>query len=131
MEHVISGNTYLIAKLNAFDQLKIARKLAATTVLVGSLVRTEESKADSTMLALLMLSYLSDDDAELVTRLCLGAVSRRQDAVIAKIWSSGGLMFADIGMQEMLQLTAKTIVENLGDFFLSALANMETTAAQV
>ncbi len=127
----LSGNNYQIGRLNAFDQLKIARKLAATSVLIGSLVKAEAQKSDITFLVLLILSHLDDASSEQVVNLCLGAVSRQQGTMVAPIMNSGTMMFSDIGVSDILQLTSKVITENLGNFFLSALADLEAKTAQL
>lgn len=131
MEVTLKGNRYRIGKLGAFDQLKVARKLAHTAVLIGTLAKAEAAESDTSMLTLLILSHLSDEDSELVMSTCLGAVMRMGDAGAAKVWSAGGVMFSDIEMMDMLKLTADTIVENLGSFFLSALADLEAKTSKL
>jgi len=127
----LSGNNYSIGRLNAFDQLKVARKLAATSVLIGSLVKAEAQKSDITFLVLLILSHLDDVSSEQVVNQCLSVVSRQQGNLSAPVMNSGTLMFSDIKVSEVLQLTARVITENLGDFFLSALADLEAQTNQL
>ena len=131
METTIKGVRYRIGKLAAFDQLKIARKLAPTAILIGALAKAEAASSDTSMLTLLILSHLSDADSEQVMALCLAVVTRMEATGAAKIWSPGGLMFSDIEMMDMLKLTADTIVDNLGSFFLSALADLEAKTTEL
>lgn len=79
-----------------------------------------------TFLVLLMLGQLTDADSEFVVQKCLSVVKRQSGESFAKLTTpSGDLMFQDIGMKIMIDLTAAVIVENLGDFFSTALSNLE------
>lgn len=120
----INGEIYHLRGLSVFDQLIIARKLSVSSVLVGSLSRSDPEDLKTSLLMIGILSRLTDEDSQSVTALCLKEVTREQDGQRVKILSSGGLMFQDITLQVMLQLIIAVLVENLGDFFLAALADL-------
>ena len=124
----VEGNNYRIAKLDAFAQLSIARKLAPISIMIERMMVEENKGKDSTFLVLLMLGQLSDDESEQVMRKCIVAVSREEDQgrrYAPLCAPSGQLMYEDISMKALIDLTAQVITSNLGDFFLTALQRLE------
>ena len=121
-QFVISG------KLDAFSQLHVARKLGPAIPIVEGLIGVRNADKDKSILTVLMLSHISDADTDFVMRKCLSLVYRKQGETSkpAKVQAQdGSLMFDDITLSEMLQLTVTVIEENLGDFFRTALANLD------
>lgn len=129
MEEILSGGHQyvLTGKLDAFAQLHIARKLGPAVPIVQGLVATANAAKDKSLLTVLMLAQIGDMDTEHVIHKCLSVVGRRQEGgKVARVQNSdGGLMFDDISMQTLLDLTVAVIEENLGDFFRTALASLE------
>ena len=126
METQLGNETYQIGRLDVFTQLNIARKLGPAMPLVDGLVRTENAEKDLSILTLMALSQISDDANEYVLTKCLTAVSIKQDKGWAKVTSSTGvLMFDTMTMEQILKLTVLVIEENLGDFFRTALGNLD------
>jgi len=113
-------------KLDAFAQLHIARKLGPALPIVEGLVSAENAGKSKSLLIVLMLSHINDTDTEYVVKKCLSVVGRKQvSGQFAKIQSAdGSLMFDDISMSDLLELTVAVIEENLGDFFRTALADL-------
>ncbi len=133
MELVIGNNQYSsTGKLDAFSQLHVARKLGPAIPIVEGLVAKANASKDKGLLTVLMLSHISDEDTEYVIHKCLKVVVRKQEGgMLSKIQSiDGQLMFDDIGMSELLELTVAIIEENLGDFFRAAIGAMETEMAK-
>ena len=132
MNLTINGITYsTTAKLDAFTQLHVARKLGAALPVVDGLVRQENAGKDKTLLSLLMLSNISDADADFVVKKCLGVVVRNSGNQPAKIQTpSGELMFDDISLAAVLDLAVAVIEENLGDFFRTSLGRLAQEEAQ-
>ena len=54
----------LSGKMNAFEQLNLARKLTAGLSMADGMVRPENRSKDRTILAVLLLGQLSDKDSE-------------------------------------------------------------------
>ena len=104
-----------IGKLSVFEQLAVARKLGPAIPIIEGLVADRNAGKDVTLLVVLMLSRLSDDESDEIVKKCLSVVSIKQDTGWVKL---------------MLQLTASVIVENLGSFFNSALASLQQGAAE-
>lgn len=117
---------YIVANLDTFAQLHVARKLGPSLPIVEGLIDPRNAEKDKNMLAVLMLSHINDTDAEFVVRKCLSAVSRRSaDGTLAKVQApNGALMFDDIELHTLLEITVEVIEQNLGDFFRTALGNM-------
>ena len=128
MEFELNGHTYTIGSMDVFSQLQIARKFAATSTVINTLMDEKNKDKDTTLLVTILLSYLSDEDSEFVVKKCLSVVSRRDGDKYAKIMSTGGLMYSDIGLSEMLAITKAVIIGVLGDFFGTALASLEGAA---
>ena len=104
------GKTYKIGKINAFEQLRIVKRLAP----LGEAI-----------------AEIPDADAEYIINACLGAVELRQDAGSpggvgnwARIRVNGALMFP-LELDEMLFLTFQVVRANLSTFF-SALGSLST-----
>ena len=126
----LKGNEYQIGSLNAFDHLHVVRKLAPALPLVEGLVAERNAGKDMTMLTVFVISKLSDEDSDYVISKCLSAVSRKQSSGYAKLMANGALMFNDLDVTDMLKLTAQVIVENLGDFFRTALSTLDGGAEE-
>jgi hypothetical protein len=123
----LGGKNYsALNRLDAFTQLHVSRKLAPALPLMQGMVNPANAEKDKTLLTVLMLSNVSDDDVEYIIKKCLSVVTREQEGGRqAKIQSSdGSLMFDDIKMEDMLKLTFEIVEENLGDFFRDALSVM-------
>ena len=125
----LNGQQVEIGKLTVFEQLAVARKLGAAIPIVEGLVADRNAGKDITLLVVLMLSRLSDSESDEVVKKCLNVVSIRQDGGWAKLMPNGVLMFSEINLSTLLQLTATVIVENLGSFFNSALTSLQQGAA--
>lgn len=128
---VIGNNVYLTGKIDTFTQLHLARKLGPALPIVEGLIDPRNAEKDKSVLTVLMLSHISDVDTDFVIRKCMSVVHRKQgEGKPAKVQAPDGtLMFDDISLSDMLELTVAVIEENLGDFFRTALASM--AAAQV
>jgi hypothetical protein len=125
MDLALNGRQYAtIGKLDAFTQLHLARKLAPALPIIEGLVSPANASKDKQVLVVLMLSHVSDADADYVVKKCLGVVARRQaDNQLARLQSADGqLMFDDTPMSDLLELAVAVIEENMGDFFRTALS---------
>lgn len=124
----LGGRLFFIGKLNAFDQLLVARKIAPALPVIDGLVREENSKKDLGLLMIIALGQLSDSASNDVMLKCLSVVTVSQsvDGKMAKITNSNGdLMFEDITMDTIVTLVSKVIEVNLGNFFRTALSGLE------
>lgn len=133
MNHTGSGGRAYasVNKLSLTDQFVIARKLGAVMPLIGPMVTPDNVAKDKTLLTLLMLGSLSDEVSAFVTNKCLSVVTTQDDkGNVCKLTApNGSFMFLDITVQDILEVTAKVIEENLGDFFRTALGNLSDQAA--
>lgn len=144
MEFEIKGQLYRSGKLDAFKQFHVARRLApllsgVSSVLKGSALppptqkhdgdksQSEEAPppapapdfADFLEPMADALAHMPDADCDFILFTCLGAAQRQQGNGWAKIVATGtrSLMFEDIDMGVMINITLKVIQENLGSFF--------------
>ncbi len=131
MNILLDGNEYATSgKLNVFEQLNLARKLGSALAVIEGMTDSENASKDKTLLSVLMLSNISDADSDFVVKKCLSVVTRKQNAGYAKIQTSEGhMMFNDISLAVMLELTVSVIEENLGDFFRTALGGLRAETA--
>jgi hypothetical protein len=111
----ISGNTYLIRRMSARDQLPIVLRLLRASKMTGA--------DDATFMD--MLAVMSDQEARHLMDHCLGAVSRKQGSAWAPIQangSGGSYMFDDIENDLMLQfeLVAAVLEANVKNFSRAA-----------
>lgn len=135
MDFEISGNTYRSSKLDAFKQFHVARRLAPLLSGVSSAVKTEGAQpvaegdtpapapqrdfADFLEPMADALAHMPDADCDYILFTCLGAVQRQEGTAWAKVVAPGSrsLMFEDIDMGVMINITLKVIQENIGSFF--------------
>lgn len=133
MEAVIDGLQYATTgKLDAFAQLHIARKLAPALPVINGMVHPDNVGKDKKILTVLMLAHINDADTNFVINKCMSVVVRKDaSGKYVKIQTvDGHLMFDDIGMHALLELTFEVIEENIGDFFRMSLANLEQAESQ-
>jgi len=123
---------YRSGKLTAFQQFHLFRKLmplfsgmgetaAANIVKQASQVGAPDDVVRWAALGPLAqaVSEMSQQDSEFIVRTCLSVCTRKNPA---GQWSrvtapSGDLMFEDIDLMAMMQLTFAVIQDNLGTFF--------------
>lgn len=132
----IAGHKYAIGKLDAFEQLHVARRLApmlselmsafisAPALFTGKTEGEDESKALMEVLELATgpladaFSKMSNVDVDYIVHACLSVCERKQAKGYAKVYiPRGGLMFQDIQLDTLLGLTWYVIQENLAGFF--------------
>lgn len=135
---------YRIGRLPPFKQFHIARRLAPLLAAMSKgavnafgeqqseapalVVRAEssneqaEEQAQDSLIKFVQpiaeaLASMSDADTEYVLNTCLAAVTRKQGERFAPVMVNARLMFQDIQLADMMQLTVAVVRENLGDFF--------------
>ncbi len=127
MELTIGNHVYETSgNLNTFEQLHVARKLGPAVPMVQGLLDPANADKDKELLFVLMLSQIDDASTEYIVQKCLSVVKRKQPTgPSAPIQTKEGtLMFDDIGLAGLIELTVAVIEENLGDFFRTALAQL-------
>lgn len=128
----VGGHTYQVGRLNVFDQLTVVKRLGP---LISSLMKTSATArgadAGEDVRSVLMrvvpdiaagLSELKDEDAILVVKKCLAKVSRQEGPGWKNVIASGpsqSLMYEDIDLRQMLELTWAVIESSLETFFSS------------
>lgn len=140
MQFEINGHQYQSAKLDAFKQFHVARRLAPLLSGVGAALRgtgTAPVSAEGESAAVSAeaapqadfsgflepmadaLAHMPDADCDYILFTCLAVVQRQQGNGWAKVVAPGSrsLMFEDIDMGEMIGITLKVIQENIGGFF--------------
>jgi hypothetical protein len=117
---------YTTTKLDVRTQLNLARRLSPAVPILDLVLEAKAENKNQCLLTALMLSKLDDADNDYVVNKCLAVVSRQQDdGTHAKLTNQSGLlMFDDLTLTELLDLTARVIEENLGDFFYTALSSL-------
>ncbi len=133
MDLTLNGHRYsTAAKWDAFSALHVTRRLGRTLPLVSGLTRAENAGKPKDILMILLLGQLNDEDSEYVINKCLELVNRSDEKTPATrvITSGGTLMFDDLNMGDLLQISAQVLEENLGDFFRGALNNLNQAGAQ-
>lgn len=119
----LGEHSYNIGPLDVFSQLNIARRLTPVSPVIEGLTNPENEGKDFTILVILMLGKLRDEDSDFVIRKCLQAVRiNTNDQWFPIVNAQGGLQYQHIGMKLMVDLATAVILENLGDFFRTALS---------
>lgn len=122
----IGGHKYRIGKLNAFAQFHLARRLAPALWAMGSgmvaNLKGVDASPDTFALGAMgplveVISKMSNEDSEHVLHACLGVCHRQSGTGWQIMYTEGGgLMFQDIDLGALMQLTTAAIQENLGNF---------------
>lgn len=144
-EAQIGGHSYRFGRLNAKQQLHVARRLASTPLQfllgdqAGSVSTVMRDRAEAAgmnaddintalprllpTLSLRALGDLSENDCDYVVNTCLAVIQRQSGSNGTQAWAdvmnknTGLVMFQDIGLSDMLELTVHVLRENLGSFF--------------
>ena len=124
-EFELGGQTYRIDAMAAMKQFHVSRRIAPLLPAILPVYAAFARGIDINQMDQLQpvldplcqaLSGLTDENSEYVIGACLSVVSRKQEKGWASVWGSAGLMFADIGLNVMMQLTVRVIVDQLGPF---------------
>jgi hypothetical protein len=125
----INQHNYRIGSMSAFEQLHVSRRIAPLIFSSGvdddapeGLKPEELARTFSNKIGLHLVSTfakMTDEDVEYIIRKCLKYCQRENDkgGWSPVMTATGQLMFADISMPVMIELTIKTVMENLSDFF--------------
>lgn len=139
MELTLNGQTYRVDRLNAFQQFHVARRLAPALWALGkgAMLNAQAAGAsfsDAVALGAIgplveVIAKMSNEESEYVLAACLGVCYRQSGNGWQKVYAEGGgLMFQDIDLPTMMQLTVAAIQENLGNF-LNALPTAQPADA--
>lgn len=146
MEMKIGEHEYSVGRLSARQQYHLARKIAPAVFALNSSradaakmlpkglfteTGMDESKFDSSAekaLALVFgkladaLAGMSEADSDYVINTCLSVCQRKQQGGWQKVMTpNGSMMFEDMDLRTLVQLTLGVIKENLGSFFSAPL----------
>lgn len=135
MEVIVGGQSYRIGKLDAREQMHVYRRLAPILTGIGggpalaafnAMPRGADGGIDlenADVLAGLLapaidaISIMPDHEVDYVLDKCLAKVERAVDGdrAWAPVFSRGAMMYADIGLPEMLELAGRVIMGQPGD----------------
>lgn len=124
-EFIVSGINYRSHKMPVMQQFHIARRLAPIfSTLAGAAAKLQfvdgkivggEELIEPVAAG---LASLSDADSEFVINACLNVTQRQQAPTLyAPVIAGGRLMFDDIGLKEMMQITWAILQETMTPFF--------------
>lgn len=136
MELEINKIRYITGRLTAFEQFHIMRRLAPLLSGLGeSLAKlpttapnengaaadvSDEDVWNAIGPVANVLSKMSDADTDYVLKHCLSKITRFNGQNWVPIMAQGNLMFEDIDLSAMMNLTISTVQENLASFFPAA-----------
>lgn len=139
----IGGQRYRTQKLDAFKQFHLFRKLMPVLSGMGATFSdlpdsapggdmTADTRFWSAMgPAATAIAEMSQQDSEFILKTCLQACSRWNGNNWVRITAANGdLMFDDIDMMGMLQLSFEVMKDNLGNFLTGPLPNGSESEAQ-
>jgi len=139
----LDGRKYRIGKLNAFKQLHLFRRILPLLAGMGEslqtmqLMRQGEVGGSSAFFKSLgpvanAIAEMSEEDSEWIIKTCLSCCQVFNGSNWAVLTTSDGqLMFGDMDLKVMLDLSMEVIQENLGSFFEGPLANGSAGEAQL
>lgn len=119
------GNEYRVMRMKAKQQWNCARRLAPLLAKSGNLIAAVQQDPSGTggidFFAAFQpfaeaLSELSDEASDYVIDTCLGHAQRKAANGYRPVVMNGTMMWDDIEMPEMLEITFNVLRENLGNF---------------
>lgn len=119
MEIELNGVEYRLQKIDARKQFHIMRRLSPLFAELADAVNAKSADLEAFKTLADALAKMTDDDADYCLFGLLACVQKRQGKTYSRICVDNQLMFADMGMPEMLQLAVKALQFNFGDFFKS------------
>jgi hypothetical protein len=155
VEFQIGEVQYRSGKLDTFKQLHVSRKIAplvpkilpafvsialakkrlnAKDATIGDALEDvkQVSSDDVDLIAkaigpvMDLVAEMSEQDVEYVFSNCLAVVQRKQGRDWVHVWRNEALMFDDIDLPTMTQITMKVVWDNLGPFISGLLAKSAT-----
>lgn len=134
----IGGHRYRTGKLDAFKQFHLFRKLMPVLSGMGETFSDmpDGGVADEKFWSAMgpvanAVAEMTQQDSEFILKTCLQTVSMWNGNTWVRITAANGeLMFEDIDMMGMLQLTFEVIKDNLGSFFGAPLPNGSAAGEQ-
>ncbi len=115
----INNIDYEIKAMDTFTQFHVTRKLAPVFVKVAELSEKgfDDLKLSDLQPTMEFLAGMSEEDVNYVLKKSLACVFRADvSGKMARVMNGETLMFRDIDMMVMLQLTVDVIMVNLGNF---------------
>jgi len=122
----VNGQTYRIGKMPAREQFHVVRRLGPA--IMGFLASGVNGGGMAGAMGPILdhLSKMSDEDSDYVLDHCLSVVQRAQGNDWAKVRApNGALLFNDIELPQLLNLTRAVLTENLRGFFPAAAAGSQ------
>lgn len=135
------GIAYRADKLDAFAQLHVSRKIfPIVPKLIPIFVKLQAGgeaalRDDLAGLATAAgpfadaLAAMSNADVDYVVKTCLSVVRRNQNGAWSPLIVDGALMYADVGLEQILPVVVRVLRDNLGNFIQGLLANQAATPA--
>lgn len=122
----LGGHRYRVGKLDAFKQFHLFRKLMPVLSGMGAMFSGDNEDGftvDQNFWASMgpaatAIAEMSQQDSEYILKTCLHVCQMWNGHQWVRITTpSGELMFEDIDMMQMLQLSFEVMKDNLGSFF--------------
>jgi len=120
----VGGRTYSIGKLDTFVQFHVGRRVAPLLRPILESSREGGAKIDVLRAAVDVseaMSTLPNEQLDYVLKECLSVVRVKQENRFTPLMANGQLLFQDLGLAAMLQLTGAVLRENFQDFFAGLL----------
>lgn len=141
IEFELGGIEYRSGKLDTFKQLHVSRKIGPLVPKLlpafASIAAKKDGKNDIALIAGALqpvadvMADMSEADVEYIFSNCLAVVQRKQGKDWAQVWRNGALMFDDIDLSTMTQITMKVVWDNLGPFIRGLLEKHATISPPV
>jgi tail assembly chaperone len=137
VEFTAGAVRYQTGRINARQQWNIVRRLSPVIAeVLPALNKLSLDKGDvgtdlkvATIQPFMdAIGKLSDTDSDYIIDTCMRAATRGRESGWSRVMTPDGqFMFDDIDMRTMLEITVRTLLENLGDF-MSALPGITDAA---
>jgi len=136
-EFEINGVHYRSGKMNAFQQFHVARKLGPILARMGTVLSTTDMGQEwlNHLEPLIeAIAQMPEEDCNYVLYRCLAVVARQQGPELwSPVWSEQAkrLMFEDIDLAAMIQITINVLGDNLSGFFNAPQSNSTPSTSTV
>ena len=128
MEIELNGQKYRVSRVDAIQQFHVARRLAPIQIRMGvsgaEMAKRGADADEVTMMAAIMgpiadmVATMPEADVNYIINMAMNNTLREQGGgKWARVMVNEKMMFADIGVPQLMRLTIAFVQENLGGFF--------------
>lgn len=131
-EFELDGKKFQAGKMPVFTQFHVLRRLGQIFPNIrGAIVIKDKDPLLAASYIAAAFGHLSDEDANFIMNAALSVCTMQQGNLWSAVMVNGALMFQDLHLQTVMQLTWKVLEENFGPFMRDLLSMASAAGIKV